>query len=133
MKVRIIKEANGVSGSWVNHHIGEVFEVRIEREFFVIVDGCFKGYSMYDYCCKIVEKNWIPTNGEMIEVSDDNTQWCNRQFIGMDNYRFVCVGDADGYANWKYARKIQEPKETCMTIRQLEEKLNIENLKIIKE
>ena len=137
MKVKIIKKSTGMSDSWVNEHIGEIFEVRGELEFFIVIKGIYKTRSMYDYCCEIVDDNdnkWIPKNGEVIEILLHSEVWVKTVFIGMDGDCFICKNNGIGTQNynwWRKARPIQ--KETIMTISEIEKKLGITNLKVVKE
>lgn len=110
MKVKIIEKSKDSAGSWINTHIGEVFDVKPEREFFIVTKGCYAGYSMYNYCCEIVDEKWIPKQGEMIEVRSTNKMWYTRKFFSMDGEKFVCkdINYDFRYEGWKEARPIKE-------------------------
>ena len=107
--------------------------LRSNIEYFDVALNCIETLKKLDMVNKA--KEWKPVNGEMIEVRDhESCYWQARKFIGMDGEKFVCKGILRyGYSDWTYARKIEEPKETIMNIKEIEEKLGIKNLKIVKE
>jgi len=82
---------------------------------------------------EVIPKEWIPVNGEEVEVSIISGEWYSGKFIGMDREEYVCfTTKPGGYFRWS---KIRRPaiKITEMTIKELEKLTGIENLKIVKE
>lgn len=85
--------------------------------------------------------------GNLVWISDANPEERDEQRIFLakidsSTYPFVCVssGEEDSFkrglsfstVNFKYATKVEEPKEVEMTIEEIEKTLNIKNLKIVK-
>ena len=85
--------------------------------------------------------------GDLVWVSDRNPDERDDQRIFLakiecSTYPFVCVssGEENSFkrglsfstVNFKYATKVEEPKEVCMTVEEIEKALNIKNLKIVK-
>ena len=83
----------------------------------------------------------------MIWVSDNDPNKRDTKAIYITkaegaNYPYITVAksDEDNYhagnrfaiGEYLYATKVEEPKEVCMTIEEIEKALNIKNLKIVK-
>lgn len=71
---------------------------------------------------------WIPKQGEMIEVSyHENFNFVTREFLCMDNGRYVCKTPTCNYVSWTLARPIntirKEINELKARINELESKL----------
>jgi hypothetical protein len=64
---------------------------------------------------------FLPKKGEMILVSNSETNWEARMFLSMDDDRFVCMSPISGneyawkYAKPKFAKPIEQPKEVPFT------------------
>ena len=85
--------------------------------------------------------------GDLVWVSDNDPNERDLQLIFLtkvdgSKHPFICVEEGDEiYFNdgaifdtiyYRYATKVEEPKEVCMTIEEIERALNIKNLKIVK-
>ena len=85
--------------------------------------------------------------GDLIWVSDNDPDERDLQLIFLTKvdgakYPFICVEEGDEICfndgevfdaiHYRYATKVEEPKEICMTVAEIERALNIKNLKIVK-
>lgn len=85
--------------------------------------------------------------GDLIWVSDNDPDKRDTKAIYITkaegaNYPYITVArsDEDNYyagnrfatGEYLYATKVEEPKEVCMTVEEIEKALNIKNLKIVK-
>ena len=85
--------------------------------------------------------------GDLVWVSDKDPDERDLQLIFLTKvdrakYPFICVEESDESCfnggevfdtiHYRYATKVEEPKEVCMTIEEIEKALNIKNLKIVK-
>lgn len=85
--------------------------------------------------------------GDLVWVSDTDPNERGLQLIYLTKvdgakYPFICVEEGDEglfhdglkfeTTKYKYATKVEEPKEVVMTIEEIEKALNIKNLKIVK-
>ena len=106
------------------------------------VDSCsLPTQSVKDFLIKELKR------GDLVWVSDNDPNERGDQRISLakiegSTYPFVCVssGEENSFkrglsfstVNFKYATKVEEPKEVCMTVEEIEKALNIKNLKIVK-
>jgi len=89
-------------------------------------------YTIQMYELVRYEEKWTPKNGEKIQAKmDEASNWFDVTFIGMHNNKYICHTPewVQPYSYWDKIR----PKETTMTIKEIEEKIGIKNLKIVKE
>ena len=142
-------------GTW-----GELREVlRLAFSGTSDTDGLYKFYYAFDDDWNCNDKTNLPTQsvkdflnkelerGDLVWVSDRNPDERDDQRIFLakiecSTYPFVCVSNGEegsfkrglsfSTVNFKYATKVEEPKEVCMTIEEIEKALNIKNLKIVK-
>ena len=85
--------------------------------------------------------------GDLVWVSDNDPDERDLQLIFLikvdeAKYPFICVKEGDEICfndgkvfdtiHYRYATKVEEPKEVVMTIEEIEKALNIKNLKIVK-
>ena len=85
--------------------------------------------------------------GDLVWVSDRDPNERDDQLIFLTKvvgakYPFICVEESDEICfndgevfdtiHYRYATKVEEPKEVVMTIEEIEKALNIKNLKIVK-
>ena len=85
--------------------------------------------------------------GDLVWVSDNDPDERDLQLIFLTKvdeakYPFICVEESDEICfndgeifdtiHYRYATKVEEPKEVCMTVEEIEKALNIKNLKIVK-
>ena len=85
--------------------------------------------------------------GDLVWVSDNDPDERDLQLIFLTKvdgarYPFICVKESDEICfndgevfdtiHYRYATKVEEPKEVCMTVEEIEKALNIKNLKIVK-
>ena len=85
--------------------------------------------------------------GDLVWVSDRDPNKRDLQLIFLTKvdgakYPFICVEESDEICfndgevfdtiHYRYATKVEEPKEVEMTIEEIEKALNIKNLKIVK-
>lgn len=122
-------------------------------------DGLYKFYYAFgnDWDCN--DKTNLPTQsvkdflikdlkrGDLVWVSDNNPDERDLQLIFLTKvvgakYPFICVEECDedcfnggevfDTIHYRYATKVEKPKEVCMTVEEIEKALNIKNLKIVK-
>ena len=85
--------------------------------------------------------------GDLVWVSDNDHDEKDLQLIFLTKvdgakYPFICVEESDEICfndgevfdtiHYRYATKVEEPKEVCMTVEEIEKALSIKNLKIVK-
>lgn len=85
--------------------------------------------------------------GDLVWVSDNDPDERDLQLIFLTKvdgakYPFICVEESDEICfndgevfdtlRYRYATKVEEPKEVCMTVEEIEKALSIKNLKIVK-
>ena len=122
-------------------------------------DGLYKFYYAKYNAWNCVDSCNLPTQsvkdflnkelkrGDLVWVSDNDPDKRATKAIYITkaegaNYPYITVAksDEDNYhagnrfaiGEYLYATKVEEPKEVCMTVEEIEKALNIKNLKIVK-
>ena len=96
----------GSDGGCYATDVGKIFTVTSvvnlpeHMNFFCAEDDRARAHQKFELA-------WQPTNGEEIEVRDeDGEEWNKEVFIGMDEGAYITKDNCEYYTPWEQARKI---------------------------